>query len=332
MNPRDETDRDTTSARDARREAQELVGHGYTARVLEPSPPAVTDEWFADDPLASSGATGRLVTPIPGAGTTWDEWLVDHPQQTTWVRARWLGAYDRLGEPPPGFRETREALHRLAVYVISPARRRANGKIGLRYTFGGFGTPFFGHDEQARVAGTQLVRQRGDTARAEPVTTLRRAAQLVLDGPPDERPAGELDVPALGDADEQLPVDAGATAFLAAWYGFAFSVLETLRADAASIDGSRVQLWPEHFDAGFECLPDTQRRRATFGASPGDRDHPDPYLYVTPWYIDDVPDDGAWNATGFRGAILSLPDLVRADDQRVRALMFFRDRRDALAG
>lgn len=27
-----------------------MLPGGFAARVLEPSPPAVTDEWFADDP------------------------------------------------------------------------------------------------------------------------------------------------------------------------------------------------------------------------------------------------------------------------------------------
>ncbi|MBV8295363.1 MAG: hypothetical protein JO085_00885, partial [Acidimicrobiia bacterium] len=52
------------------------------------------------------------------------------------------------------------------------------------------------------------------------------------------------------------------------WYGFAWSVLEELRSDAGSVEPSRVQLWPEHFDAAFDCLD--ERRRATFGASPGE--------------------------------------------------------------
>jgi hypothetical protein len=73
-------------------------------------------------------------------------------------------------------------------------------------------------------------------------------------------------------------VDVDAAKFLADWYGFAWSVLERLRADTASTSPSRVQLWPEHFDAAFDCV--SGGRRATFGASPGDEDYPDPYLYV----------------------------------------------------
>ena len=39
-----------------------------------------------------------------------------------------------LGPAPPKLVPTRIALHRLAAHVVSPARRKANGKIGLRYT------------------------------------------------------------------------------------------------------------------------------------------------------------------------------------------------------
>ena len=153
-------------ARDARVEAQRTVGDDLVARVLEPSPPAIDDdEWFADDPIARDSApAARVVSPVPTGDVTWDTWVRDHPEHASWAAARWLGAYRRLPDPPATLPDTRLALHRLAVYVVSPARRRANGKIALRFTFGGVGTPFFGADEQVRIAGTHLVRQRGRTA------------------------------------------------------------------------------------------------------------------------------------------------------------------------
>jgi hypothetical protein len=104
-------------------------------------------------------------------------------------------------------------------------------------------------------------------------------------------------------------------------------VLEALRADPESVEASRVQLWPEHFDVAFDCLP--ADRRATFGASPGDAAVGDPYLYVLPGRIDDAP-SARWNAESFRGAILPLGDLVAAPDQRAEALWFFRERHAAL--
>ena len=312
-------------ARNPRREAQDLVGDGFDARVLEPSPPADSDpQWFADDPVAAvAAAAGRqLVSPVAGGALTWEQWLTGRPQHRAWAAARWLGAYRRLGSPPATYADTRLALHRLVVYVVSPARQHANGKMALRFTFGGLGTPFFGADEQVRIAGTTLLRQRGGTAAAAPVTSLREAAAFVLDGPADTAWAERFDVSPPGDLDERLAVDPEAAALLGDWYGFAWSVLEELRAEPASVDASRVQLWPEHFDAAFECLP--EGRRATFGASPGDAAVPEPYLYALPESFEAAPPDEYWNATSFRGAILPLSALVDAANQRAAALAFLR--------
>jgi len=125
-----------------------------------------------------------------------------------------------------------------------------------------------------------------------------------------------------------LPVDPVAAAFLGDWYGFAWSVLEELRADAASVEASRVQLWPEHLDAAFECFP--AERRATFGASPGDAAVSEPYLYVLPPHGDAVAPSELWNADSFRGAILPLGEFVDAADQRAACLSFLRQRRSVL--
>src|SRR6266545_342987 len=223
-------------ARNPRREAQELVGDAFDARVLEPSPPAVVDgDLFADDPVALAGPAGRpVLAPVSSADLTWDQWLGERPERAPWAAARWLGAWRRLPPLPPAYADTRLALHRLVVYVASPARQRVNGKMALRWTFGGLGTPFFGDDEQVRVAGAGLVRQRGPAAEAAEITTLNAAAELVLDGPPDLAWAEKFDVPAAGGLDERLAVDPGAAAFLGDWFGFAWSVLEELRAEPAS--------------------------------------------------------------------------------------------------
>lgn len=318
--------------RNPRAEAQRLLSGRFDARVLEPSPPSIDDgNWFADDPTDPAGAAMPAVGPTRAAALTWARWLRDYPEQTEWARDRWLAAWKRLPSPPPTLTETRIALHRLAVYVLSPARRRTNGKIALRWTLGGFGTPFFGEDEQVRVVGDWLVRQVGEAATAVPITSLAGAAAIVLDGPPDLEWAAEMDVPPAGDVEEQLPVDAASSYWLGDWYGFAYSVLEELRADPESTDGGRVQLWAEHFDASFECLPESEGRRAGYGASPGDAAHPEPYLYVVPWEFDRVPPSDLWNATAFRGAVLPLSGFVDAPDQRAAALAFFRERRALLA-
>lgn len=308
-----------------------LIAAGHDARVLEPSPPAVADApWFADDPTDPGGVD--VVGPTGAAALRWTDWLRRYTEGGEWAAERWLGAYRRLTDPPASYPATREALHRLAVYVLSPARRRANGKIALRWTLGGFGTPFFGDDEQVRVEGGRIVRQRGGRAESVPITTLGAAAAFVLDGPPDRDWASDFDVPPAGDDDAPLPVDPAAARWLGDWYGFAVSVLEELRAEPASTDTSRVQLWVEHFDCAFECLSDDAGRRAGYGASPGDAAIPEPYLYVVPWTFDRVPPSPLWNAQGFRGAIMTFRELAGGSDQREAALAFFRERRTLLGG
>jgi hypothetical protein len=319
-------------ARDPRTEAQRLLAGRFDARVLEPSPPAVTDDWFADDPTDPTGAELPVVGPTSAADLTWDRWLGDYPEQSEWAAKRWLGAWRRLPRPPATLAETRLALHRLGVYVLSPARRRANGKIALRWTLGGIGTPFFGSDEQVRVTGTQIIRQVADTASAAPITSLNDAAAFVLNGPPDLKWAAEFDVPPAGDLDEPLAVDPDAAAWIGDWYGLGYSVLEELRAEASSSDASRVQLWVEHFDAAFECLSESEGRRAGFGVSPGDAANPEPYLYVLPWAFDRVPASDLWNAEAFRGAVMPFSVIADSHDQRGAALTFFQERRALLAG
>ncbi|MGH8992609.1 MAG: hypothetical protein ACRDZ7_13965 [Acidimicrobiia bacterium] len=313
---------------DPRHDAQQVLGPNHFARVLEPSPPAVEDgNFFADDPVVAVAPAGsQVVSPVSGPDVTlsWDEWLAesDHAGHRAWAAERWLGAYHRLPPAPAGLADTRLALHRLAVYVISPARRQVNTKIGLRFTRGGFGTPFFGAGEQVRVAGDRLVHRGAEAG----ITTLAEAAAMVLGGPPDVAWAEGFDVPPVGDPDEKLAVDPAAAGFLGEWYGFAWSVLEELRADPESTDTGRIQLWPEHFDAAFDCLPEA--RRVTFGVSPGDAAVPEPYVYVLPWNLD-RDDPGLWNATSFRGAILPFSELVDAPDQRAATLDFMRRRRAA---
>lgn len=202
----------------------------------------------------------------------------------------------RLGPVPAKLTPTRVALHRLAEQVISPARREATGKIGLRATPGGFGTPVFGDGRQVRVEGTALV--------------------VVEHGRERRR--------------EALDLDPAAVAFLADWYAFAADVLLALRADAGdSSEPSLVQLWPEHFDIAVELGLERTGARATYGGSPGDETHPEPYLYVAPWA---APEPGElWQATGFNGAELGYAALLDAEDQRATALEFFGLRLAALS-
>ncbi|MDQ6916172.1 MAG: hypothetical protein M3155_10245 [Actinomycetota bacterium] len=306
--------------RDARAEAYERLAGRYEARVLEPSPPAVADPpWFADDPVARGQSHGgrEVVSPVGTGDLRWDDLARENPSLGAWCAERWLGAWRRLEPAPSTLAVTRVALHRVAEHVLKPARERADGKIGLRYTLHGFGTPFFGQDRQVRVEGVDLVDDSPAGERRAPLSTLGAAA-------------AHVDVP-LTVEDGPLEIDPAAAAFLAAWYGFATSALEELRAEAEpELDPSRVQLWPEHFDVSVELGAEAAGRRANFGASPGDDEHPEPYVYVGPWDASAASGEG-WNATAFPGAELAYAELLGAPDQRAAALEFLRDRLRALS-
>ena len=61
---------------------------------------------------------------------------------------------------------TAHSLHALAEQVIAADLYRHTGKIGLRVTPGGFGTPRFdvdGSDRRVRVEGVELVVEEGTT-------------------------------------------------------------------------------------------------------------------------------------------------------------------------
>ena len=123
-----------------------LVGDDLDARVLEPSPPAVMDgEWFADDPVAidTASVSRPVVSPVGGAHLTWSEWLADHPDAAAWASERWLGDYRRLSAPSAAFADTRLALHRIAAYVVSPARGGSTRRSGCGGPWAASGTPFF---------------------------------------------------------------------------------------------------------------------------------------------------------------------------------------------
>lgn len=288
----------------ARAEAEDKLGGDYEARVLEPSPPAVGPPGYSDDPVAPGEVPeGReLVSPVHNRGDlTWDEIVQEEPDLRAWCAERWLGAWKRLEPLPASFAETRVALHTVAEAIVAPARKPEN-EISLRYTRGGFGTPFFdqdGVDCQVRVCRGDLVRQRGGEETTEPL------------------PAG---------------VDADASSALGDFYGFACSVLEQLRADQATDgDPALVRLWPGHFDIATEIGSESRGTRANFGASPGDEDHDEPYLYVGPWKPE-LASGELWNAIGFSGAELGYSELLAAEDQRRVALGFFGERYRALQG
>jgi hypothetical protein len=283
--------------------------------VLEPSPPAVQDEpWFADDPTSRGEVPpGRqVVSPVTTGDLLWAEVEGVDP---AWAAERWLGPYKALEPVPPALEVTRAALHLLAETVISPARQRANGKIGLRWTLGGFGTPFFGADAQLRIEGAEFVVDHGGEARRTPLTSVGHVAAAIGVDLADRTP---------------LEVDPVAARFIGDWFGFTTSVLEQLRAEARpEWEPSRVQIWPEHFDAAVEIGNEQAEQRAALGGSPGDETHAEPYLYVAPWTARPVGE--LWQAGGFPGAELPYAELLAAPDPRAAALEFFRVRLAALS-
>ena len=314
-------------------EARAKAGDGYGARVLEPSPPAVHDgNYFADDPVNDGVGGSPIVSPV-GGDLTWDELVHQRNDESlaAWAAERWLVGGRSLPPIPERLVEVRVDLHRLASYVVAPARHQANGKFGLRWTLGGFGTPFFGDDVQVRVEGDRLVVQRDGRAVAAPITTLEAAAQLIGSSI-DPEVAAEHDSPPIGDTSAPLAVAAEVVSFLDAWWGVGTAALEQVRADEASIEPSRVQLWPGHFDPAIEI--GDEDRRASYGASPGDGSSEEPYLYAAMWWPDRlaIPNDHELrNAAGFTGARLPYRELAAADDPRAAATEFFRRARDQIA-
>jgi hypothetical protein len=283
-----------------KQEAYERVAGEFEVRVLEPSPPAVTEPPFADDPVNDGEVyDGRLVvSPVANGDLTWEQLARDRPELGDWCAERWLGAYRRLERLPSSFEATRKTLHRVAEGVVSPARKPEN-EIALRWTRGGLGTPFFEEDDrdcQVRVEHGQLVRQRGSAEEREPLPN----------------------------------VDEGAARALGDFYGFSCSILEELRHAESDEDPSLTQLWPEHFDIAIELGLERRGRRANYGASPGDADHAEPYLYVGPWTAEVSGE--LWNATGFKGAELTYSELLEAPDQRRAAFDFMHQRLHALEG
>lgn len=235
---------------------------------------------------------------------------------------------------PEGFAEQREALHRLATYVIAPARYRATERFGLRWHPGGFATPPFAADgeeeKQIRVNGATLELQQGSDVTTAPISSLQAAADF-LGGPVDPKTAAEHDSPSLGDVDADLGVTADVVAFLDRWWGLGTAALETIRADEKSVDPSEVQLWPGHFDTAIEV--GDEDRRASYGASPGDHNTPEPYLYVSAWWPDRLNiavDNPFWNAEGYTGALLPASELLGVEDPSAVAVAFFAKGRDEL--
>jgi len=227
----------------------------------------------------------------------------------------------QLAALPSGFAATVAALHTVAERLVAPARKPDN-EIALEATPGGFGTPpfeFGGARHQVCVEGAELVHLVGAEQRRGPLTSLARAGEAIA----DLLPAGaELDA-------GPLAVDAEASLALGAWYSFGADVLSHLVATAPPGDApTSPRLWPEHFDIAIEMGDESSGARANYGFSPGDENHPEPYVYVGPWTAQVSGE--LWGAAGFSGAELGYADLLGATDQRALAIEFLETRQQAL--
>lgn len=190
---------------------------------------------------------------------------------------------------PPSFATTRESLRTVACYVISPARKARTGRIGLRATGDGFGTPPFDDGSRLLVRGDRLVREPGASIA---ITTLPEAAAFVgVELSAD--PGVGHDLPPF-KPEEPLDVDAGASLALGAWYALAQRGLDQLRARWAGGTIGEAQLWPEHFDLAV-TVEMVNGAKVNAGFSPGDAFSAEPYAYVGPYDTAGLDGD-YWNA------------------------------------
>ena len=227
-----------------------------------------------------------------------------------------------LDPVPDDFQFTRDQLHQVAFFVVAPARYHVEGRMGLKATEGGFGTPEFA-GRVARVEANLLVHEQDGNVATQQITTIGAAAEFFgIDYDVDWYNGFKDPLPPM---DPDLPLKIGEESALALgdWFRFGFEVLDELRSRADPADEvSEVQLWPEHFDPATEIGSESEGRKASYGASPGDKGHLEPYLYVSAW-SDIDRSNPYWNDRHFNGASLPLSELLLADDQHQVALEFF---------
>ena len=237
--------------------------------------------------------------------------------------------------PPLGdlsvLERTRLAWHAVAEQVVAAARYQAVGRIGLRAAGGGFGTPPFdreGEEQELTVVRRDLTIRRGAATQAVSLTTLAAAAQAV--GIEPGAPADVYTPTTEHALDAPLDIDDAAADALGAWFAVTAAELEALAATAApEDDASEVQLWPEHFDLAMETGNEASGARGTYGASPGDANHPEPYLYVELW--SEVAADPFWNDAAFRGASLTYGAVRDSADAAAAVRDFFARGRELLS-
>jgi hypothetical protein len=200
---------------------------------------------------------------------------------------------------------TRESLHRLAEHVLAAGRYQQVGRIGLTVVDGGIATPPFGED--GRTLGIErgaLVLRVGAKRQTAPVSTLRAAGEFV--GIEPGAPANVYHPATPCDLDAPLALDDQALKQLTDWYSLAFTALTRFVTEIADDEPSGITLWPEHMDVAIRAAD------INYGASPGDTEIPEPYLYVGPNPPLPTTGDGFWNASF--GAALRWDEVHSVED------------------
>jgi hypothetical protein len=184
--------------------------------------------------------------------------------------------------------KTRDSWHRVAEHVLAAGQYADTGKIGLHPFPGGFQTRLPLRDgRQLSVINTELIVDEYTGRRSAPLTTLAAAAQFA--GVTPGMPASVYPPATPLQLDEPLSVDPVSAQRLAGWYELADAALRRFAAEVG-LGGHEPVLWPEHFDLG------TTIDNVNYGASPGDDQIAEPYLYVGPHAGPPMTDD-FWNAS-----------------------------------
>jgi hypothetical protein len=207
---------------------------------------------------------------------------------------------------------TRESWHRVAEHVMAPMLHRYTGRIGLRATHRGVGTPEFDIDgirSQLRLEGTTLVSLHDSTETWIPLTTVGELAEQL--GIEPGAPDGLYEPVTDPDPVAPLRTDRAEAGALGEWVALVDDALGRFRTLHRERSPLLAQLWPEHFDLAMSM------DEINFGGALGDHaagGRPEPYLYAGPWQ----PLTGSfWNEP--YGAALDATDVTGVDD----ALRFF---------
>jgi len=234
-----------------------------------------------------------------------------------------------------GLAGERATIQRVATHVLARARFQAVGRFGLALAPGGIATPAFGPDATVvRLTSDGLAVDRSGVTTWWPLeqVSVRDLADHAGADLSVEFSAGS-DSPALGDPDEVLTIDTDLIALLGSWLAVAWPALDHVLAHASirpDASPARIQLWPEHFDAGTNVgIGHGSEDRVNLGISLGDEFSPEPYLYGGPWSADRPGDPAFWNAPF--GAVRTYSEIAGADDPRAAISDFFSDVLDRFA-